>query len=89
MEDQLTITLDPPLDAPGGPYAAIELREPTAGDLVETDGLEGYASDVRIISVIAGMPESAVRKIPARPFLQATRFISGFLKPAPPTGAAA
>ena len=89
MDDTLTVTFAKPVEHASVAYAKLELREPTAGDLAQTDGLEGYTSDVRLVSVVAAVPEPAVRLIPAREFLQATRFLGGFLKPAPPTGAAA
>ena len=88
-EDTLTVTFRKPFDDKGVTYEKVDLREPTAGELAQTDGLEGYAIDVRIISVVGGMPESAVRQIPARDFLTATRFLGGFMRPAPAPGAAA
>ena len=89
MDETLTLPFAKPIEHGGLSYAQVALREPTAGDLTQTDGLDGYAADVRLVSVIGAMPEAAVRLIPAREFLRATRFIGGFLKPAPATGAAA
>ena len=90
MDDEtLTISFRKPIEDKGVTHDQVILREPTAGELAETDGLEGYASDLRIISVVGGLPESTVRKMQTREFLQATRFLGGFMLPAPATGAAA
>lgn len=88
-EDTLTITFRKPFEDKGTTYDRITLREPTAGELVQTDGFEGYALDVRVMSIVGAMPESAVKQIPAREFLQGTRFLGGFMRAAPATGDAA
>lgn len=89
MDDALTITFRKPIEHASVAYTKVDLREPTAGELAEADGVEGFASDVRLISVVGAMPEAAVRLIPAREFLQATRFLGGFMAPARATGDAA
>ncbi len=84
--DTLTIPLDPPLSVGGVEYPELKLREPTAGELAQTDGLSGYASDLQIVSVVTALPIAAVKKIPARAFVRATKFIGSFMKPDPETG---
>jgi hypothetical protein len=78
-ETELTIRLRKPIDGPAGPVDGFVLNEPTAGQILQWDGLEGAAADIMAISVVAGLPKAVVEKIPAREFYQAAKWIGSFL----------
>ena len=79
LNEELVITLSRPLDGPDGPISKITIREPTAGEILSWDNLTGVEADIKAVSVVAGVPESAVRKLPARDFYRAARRIGAFL----------
>lgn len=77
--DELTVTLRKPVEFGGLTFEKLVLREPTADEWTQWDKKEGVESDIIAVSVVAGVPEGAVRKIGSRDLLQASRFIAGFL----------
>jgi len=77
--DTKTIALKKPIEGPAGPINDFTVREPTAGEMTQWDKLTGAEADVLAVSVVAGLPKSVVEKLPARPFMEAARFIASFL----------
>lgn len=86
--DELTITLRKPVEHSGTTYEKLDLREPTADELMQIDKLDGREADVLAISLIAGVPKGAVGKIGARDLIAGANFLAGFLSAVPQTGAA-
>lgn len=79
LDEPLVITLPKPIDAPGGPINQLVIEEPTAAQIAGWDKLSGAEADIAAISAVAGIPRSAVEKLPARVFYQAARRIGAFL----------
>ncbi len=77
MEEKI-ITLRQPLDFAGTPVAEIRLREPVARELEEAGG-----STVALISAIAKLPKSLIGNMAARDYLEASRYLNGFLLESP------
>jgi hypothetical protein len=79
LPDTLTIELRKPVTVGEITCAELRLREPTAGEIEQWDGLTGINADRKAVSVVAGVPEAIVRQLPAREFYQAARYIGRFL----------
>lgn len=79
LADELIITLRKPIEFAGESYRELRLREPTAGEWSQWDDKKGVEADIMAVSIVAGMPEAAVRKVGSRDLLQASRFLAGFL----------
>lgn len=79
IPDEIVITLRKPIEHNGETISELTLREPTAGEMEEWDKLSGIAADRKAIAIMAGLPEGFVRKLPARDFNKAARFIASFL----------
>lgn len=76
---ELVLTLDNPVTLGELSYTSVILREPTAGEWMLWDKLSGIDADIMAVSVVSGIPEAAVRKLPASKLLQASRYLAGFL----------
>lgn len=77
--DELVIPLRKPVTIGDTSYAELRLREPTAGEWAIWDKLEGIDLEIKAVSVVAAVPETAVRQLPAREFKQAAKYIGAFL----------
>lgn len=77
--DERLITLRKPVKIGDITYDTLQLREPTAAEWEQWDGLEGVKADVKAVAVVSGVPEPAIRQIGSRDLLEAARFIAGFL----------
>lgn len=79
LPDELIVTLRKPVKIGDVEYAQLVLREPTASEWEQWDGLEGVKADVKAVATVSGVPEIAVKQIGSRDLLTAARFIAGFL----------
>lgn len=79
LPEELTITLRKPVEFGGLTYDKLILREPTAGQMLDWDKLNGHEADVKAVSIVSGVPEQAVHKIGSRDFTAAAKFIARFL----------
>lgn len=77
---ELLITLRKPVSLGGETYAVLRLREPTGDEVAQVESLSGTAADVMAISLIAGVPRSAVVQIGARDLVQAGEYIGAFMQ---------
>lgn len=76
---ELVLTLDKPVTLGELSFSSVILREPTAGEWMLWDKLSGIEADIMAVSVVSGIPEPVVRKLPASKLLQASRYLAGFL----------
>lgn len=79
IEEELTIVLRKAVTFGGQVYDKLVLREPTAGQMLEWDKLNGHEADVKAVSVVSGLPAPAVHLLGARDFTKAAKFIASFL----------
>lgn len=77
--DELTVTFRNPVVLGSEAYQTMTLREPTAAQIMECGGLEGWAFDVRLLALVSGIPEPALKQLGARDTLKGTRFLGSFL----------
>lgn len=85
MDPTLHIDLAQPVTLGQQTYAALDLREPTAGELMKfeqtltKDG--AVAGLILLIALIAGIPRPAVEKISVTDYRQAEAYLAGFIVP--------
>lgn len=79
MATETTITLRKAVDLSSMTYGELQLAEPTADQWSQWDGLAGAEADIHAVSIVAGVPLPAVRKIGTSDLLKASRFIAAFL----------
>lgn len=79
LPETLTIPLREPLKLGEQSYAVLELREPTAAEMMQWDKLSGVEADARAISLVSGWPEPVVKQLRARDFIRASKFVASFL----------
>lgn len=84
--DEKTITLRRPVEANGQSYSELNLREPTADELLQINKFSGTEADIFAVSLISGVPKAAIGKIGARDLIAAAGFIGNFLSASPQTG---
>lgn len=77
--DDLVVDLRRAVEFAGITYDKLALREPTADEWAQWDGKAGVEADIVAVSIVAGVPAGAVRKIGASDLLKASRYIAGFL----------
>lgn len=82
----LTIELANPVEFANATYDKLELREPTAGEMVKSLTQTGLASTIALISLVSGVPRGAVEKMPISEVLKADDFLSLFTRRGPATG---
>jgi hypothetical protein len=80
--EQLEISLRKRVKLGEEEITSIRVREPTAAELLAADQLEGTTADIKVVSLVAGMPEALVRKLAASDLLRAADFIADVLKAA-------
>lgn len=89
MEETKTITLRKAVQLGQQTIATLELREPTAAEIVlaqKEGALNGdMASNIVLIAAVSGVPKPAVEKMGIRDVEEASRFLAGFMRP-PATG---
>jgi hypothetical protein len=87
MDDMLTITLDPSVEAKGTKVAQIMLREPLAREVVAAEKtaakMQGIAAerqrDTAMVALVAGISEDHVRAMPVSKSAAAAKFLNGFV----------
>lgn len=78
--DELTITLTKPVELGSEIYRELRLREPTAAEWIESGkAASGGESELKLVVLVSGVPDPAVRKLGMRDFLKATRHLERFL----------
>ena len=75
----LIVTFSKPYSIGGVDYTEMRLREPTAGEMMQCDDVSGWAMDVRLASIVSGIPEVVVRQLGVRDLLPGTRYLGRFL----------
>ncbi len=76
---ELIVTFSKPYSIGGVDYTEMRLREPTAGEMIECDDVSGWAMDVKLASLVSGVPEVVVRQLKVRDLLPGTRYLGRFL----------
>lgn len=83
MEDTKVIALRKPVQFGSVTYDKLELREPTAAEVVlaQKEGSlnGGMASNIVLIAVVTAIPKPAVEKMGIRDVEEASRFLAGFM----------
>jgi len=79
MATETTIALRKPVELASISYTELQLAEPTADQWSQWDGLTGAEADIHAVSIVAGVPLPAVRKLGTSDLLKASRFIASFL----------
>ncbi|WP_395391495.1 phage tail assembly protein [Novosphingobium sp. BL-8A] len=79
IPDDMVITLRKPVEHGGMTYTELSLKEPTAAQWGEWDGMKGVEADLMAVSVVSGIPRQAIAKIGARDLILASRYIARFL----------
>ena len=85
---ELTITLQPPVNFGGIDYGQLQLREPTAGEMIACDDVRGYAWMVKLASKVAAVPAQAVEKVRVSEILEAGEYLLGFTNAGRPASSA-
>ena len=78
LPDTMTLTLRKPVTFADQPVTALELREPTAGQMKQWASLSGMAANIAAVSTVAGLPESVIGEIVSRDLFAAATFINSF-----------
>jgi len=84
-----TIPLAVPLAFGDNSWTAIELREPTTGEVIRANkaGATGLSADLVLISLVSGIPANLLEAVPISKAMEASRYLAGFISPpGPPTG---
>ena len=77
--EELTITLRSPVKLGEASYTHLTLREPTGAQWMEVDKIDnGVESDIKLIALVSGVPEPAVKQIGARDLRQAAKYLASF-----------
>lgn len=66
----------------------LTVREPTAGEWLQSMQRSGFESTLDIIAKAAGLEINSIKKLPISVVTEAGEFIYGFLRTSPGTGAA-
>lgn len=88
VSDEKTIVLRKPVVLGGVEYAALDLREPTAGELSKASKAGGNVDiAIMLISLIAKVPRGAIEKLSQRDLQEASDFLGSFTLDGLQTGA--
>lgn len=79
LDQDLVIKLAKPITWPGGMLEEIVIPEPTAAQIEQWSGLVGTTAEIKAVAVMAELPVSVVKMLPARPFRRAVKRIDAFL----------
>lgn len=79
----MTLTLAKPVRIGDQEWTELQLREPTVGEMEKatTGAASGYASNIAMLSLVAGIPQAAVRLMGHRDFARAIDFLSAASQP--------
>ena len=75
---KLTIPLANPVELGQITVHELNMREPTAGEMIEMEGKTGWTFNVALVSIVSGVPEAAVRKIGVADMKKATKYLDLF-----------
>ena len=78
LAPEKTITLDPPVKFGGVDYGTLQLREPTAGEMIECDDVRGYAWMAKLSAKVGGVPPAVTTGMRVREILEAGEYLLGF-----------
>ena len=76
----LTLRLRKPVALAGETFSVLQLREPTADELVVITQSEGTTADIIAVSRVSGVPQAAIRLIGSGDLVRAADFIADSLK---------
>lgn len=76
---ELIVTFSMPYTLGDLTYTEMRLREPTADEMIQCDDVTGWAMDVRLVSLVSGLPEVVVRRLKVRDLLPGSRYLGRFL----------
>lgn len=76
---ELVVTFSKTYSFAGIEYTSMRLEEPTAEQLILCDGVNGWEMDVRLVSLVSGLPEVVVRQLKVRDLLPGSRYLGRFL----------
>lgn len=79
---ELVMQLPKPIELNGQVYEALTLREPTAGEMKAIRAKPVTDQQIYMVSLIAGIPEKAVERMPVSVIERAENYIAGFIPPA-------
>lgn len=79
LPEEMILTLRRPVEAGGVTYSELHLREPTAGEMLQFGKLTGVEAEIAAVSLVAGVPRTAIEKIGARDLVKASAYLSRFL----------
>lgn len=86
LEGEKIIRLHRAIEHAGRTYSELELREPTAGQMVEIEKKRGWESNIHAVALCSGVPEAAVKMMSARDIDAAMEFIAAFFGADPAIG---
>jgi hypothetical protein len=89
MEATKTIVLDAVIDWNGTSISKLDLREPTAGEMLKAikAGALAIEQSMMLIGLVTGLSPQIVHMLPWHVFQEADQFLSGFQTSSPATGA--
>lgn len=90
----LTLTIDPPIELQRGRYDTLELREPTAKQMLNAEAhlrrgvnMESVRlREIELVAAVSGWPKPAVELLPISKLVEAADFLLGFSQAGPATG---
>ena len=95
--ETLRIALERPIELNKGRYDALDLREPTVGEMLRAEGhlrkgvtVEAMRlRDIHLVAAVSGWPVAAVERLPVSKMEQATEFLLAFAERTPTAETAA
>jgi hypothetical protein len=79
IPEELIITFRKPIALGSETYTQMILREPTAGELVQTDKVAGAEADALALTLVSGLPRPVIDKMGARDFRAGSVYLGRFL----------
>lgn len=87
IEDPYTLELSKPIKLADVSYETLTLTEPTAGQVEKaTNTSNAVTSNIIMISEVAKVPETVVRRLSSRDFAKAVKYLENFISGGPETG---
>ncbi|MFM2422123.1 MAG: Phage tail assembly chaperone protein or 41 or 14 [Pseudomonadota bacterium] len=84
VEPTTTIRLVAPIATEQGEITHLTLRDPTLGELVQSDDHPGMLGSVQIIAAAANIKPDTARRLKTRDTIAASRWFDSLVPPAPP-----
>ena len=73
-----TITLKEPLTLGAATYPELVVREPTAGEWAQWDGLPRVPANIKALSIVCGVPEPLIKQLGVIEFNRAVEALNSF-----------